>query len=247
MQDLIDQARQLLCDAESIAVLTGAGISAESGIPTFRDAGGLWRNFRPEDLATPQAFARDPNTVWEWYLWRRELIAQAQPNAGHLALARLEHRAPHFTLVTQNVDRLHDRAGSRNILKVHGDIWVNRCASCSRETAELPAARPPRCACGGLLRPGVVWFGEALPQDVWMAAEKAAGEADLMLVIGTSAQVYPAASLIPYAQQNGAAVVEINPDETDYSDSVDLALRGPAGEILPKIIDAAQSARSISS
>jgi NAD-dependent deacetylase len=235
-RDLLRDASQILRDAGHIAVLTGAGISAESGIPTFRSAGGLWRNFRPEELATPQAFARDPATVWEWYLWRRELISQAQPNEGHLALVRLEDRAPHFTLITQNVDGLHDRAGSRRILKVHGDIWINRCYGCGRETAQLPSDRPPRCACGSLLRPGVVWFGEGLPRDVWMEAEKAASEADVLLVVGTSAQVYPAASLVPYAQNNGAAVIEVNLDDTPFSESVDISLRGPAGEILPRII-----------
>ena len=223
--------------AQHIAVLSGAGISAESGIPTFRGAGGLWRNFRPEELATPEAFDRDPETVWEWYLWRRELIAEAQPNAGHLALARLEARTPHFTLITQNVDGLHDRAGSRHILKVHGDIWINRCRDCGRETTVLPVGQPPRCACGGWLRPGVVWFGEALPRDVWLEAEKAAREADVLLVVGTSAQVYPAAGLVPYAQQNGAAVVEVNPEETPFSESIDYCLRGPAGEILPQLVE----------
>lgn len=229
--------RGLLRGAGRIAVLSGAGISAESGIPTFRGAGGLWRNFRAEELATPEAFDRDPATVWEWYLWRRELIAQAQPNAGHFALAKLEERTPHFTLITQNVDGLHDRAGSRHILKVHGDIWINRCRDCGRETNVLPAERPPRCGCGGWLRPGVVWFGETLPQDVWLEAERAAGEADALLVVGTSAQVYPAAGLVPYAQRNGAAVIEVNPEATAFSESIDYCLRGPAGEILPQLVE----------
>jgi NAD-dependent deacetylase len=232
----IEQVHALLRDAKRIAVLTGAGISAESGIPTFRGTGGLWKNFRPEDLATPEAFNRDPKMVWEWYLWRRDFIAKAEPNAGHRALVTLENRTPEFTLITQNVDGLHDRAGSRNILKVHGDIHVNRCWECGGEMRELPPERPPRCACGGLLRPGVVWFGEVLPQDVWAAAEKAAGGADVLLVVGTSAQVYPAAGLIPYAQSNGAKVVEVNPEATAYSDDVGYSLRGPAGKILPEII-----------
>jgi NAD-dependent deacetylase len=230
------EVRELLRIAGHIAVLSGAGISAESGIPTFRGAGGLWRNFRPEELATPEAFDRDPATVWEWYLWRRELIAQAQPNAGHFALAKLEEHSPHFSLITQNVDGLHDRAGSRRILKVHGDIWINRCIRCGRETTSLPPERLPRCACGGLLRPDVVWFGEALPQDVWLEAETAAAEADVLLVVGTSAQVYPAAGLVPYAQRNGASVIEVNPEATPFSESIDYCLRGPAGEILPQIV-----------
>ncbi len=236
MKSQLAAARELLRTAGHIAVLTGAGISAESGIPTFRGAGGLWRNFRPEELATPEAFGRNPETVWEWYLWRRELIAQAQPNPGHFALARLEERCTHFSLITQNVDGLHDRAGSRRILKVHGDIWVNRCRDCGREIARLPDDRPPRCGCGGLLRPGIVWFGEALPQDVWLEAEKAVNSARVLLVVGTSAQVYPAAGLVPYALANGAAVIEVNLEETSFSESIEVCLRGPAGEILPQII-----------
>lgn len=232
----LTRARDLLGRATRIAVLTGAGISAESGIPTFRGSGGLWRNFRPEDLATPEAFDRHPATVWEWYRWRRELIGQAEPNAGHRALVALEQRTPEFTLITQNVDGLHDRAGSRRILKVHGDIWMNRCRSCGKEVDALPADELPRCGCGGLLRPGVVWFGEALPQGVWRDAERAASTADVLLVVGTSAQVYPAAGLVPYAQHNGASVIEVNLEETPFSGSVDVALQGASGEILPQIV-----------
>lgn len=236
MSEELTKAKELLRKASRIAVLTGAGISAESGIPTFRGAGGLWKNFRPEDLATPEAFDRDPATVWEWYRWRRDLVAKAEPNAGHRALVRLEERTAQFALITQNVDGLHDRAGSRRILKVHGDIWVNRCRTCGRETATLPPDPLPRCQCGGLLRPGVVWFGESLPPGVWQEAEKAASEAEVLLVVGTSAQVYPAAGLVPYAQRNGAAVIEVNLEATPFSDAVDVALRGLAGEILPEIV-----------
>jgi NAD-dependent deacetylase len=236
MEAELERARQLLRDASRIAVLTGAGISAESGIPTFRGTGGLWRNFRPEELATPEAFERDPATVWEWYRWRRQLISEAEPNPGHRALAELEARTPEFTLITQNVDGLHERAGSRRVLKVHGDIWINRCRSCGRETGELPAERLPLCSCGGVFRPGVVWFGESLPQDVWREAEKAAGRAQVMLVVGTSAQVYPAAGLVPVAQRNHSSVIEVNVGETPFSGSVDLVLRGPSGEILPAIV-----------
>lgn len=232
----LDHARELLAVSNRIAVLTGAGISAESGIPTFRGAGGFWNNFRPEELATPEAFLRDPALVWDWYLWRRDLVAKAQPNAGHFALVKLEARVPRFTLITQNVDGLHDRAGSRNILKLHGDIGVNRCWECGRETAELPESRPPRCECGGILRPGVVWFGEPLPAPIWSAAEKAAREAAVLLVVGTSAQVFPAAGLIPYAESSGAKVIEINPEATPFSESIAISLRGPAGEILPQIV-----------
>ena len=236
----MEHAQGWLRTARSICVLTGAGISSESGIPTFRGAGGLWRNFRPEELATPQAFARDPKLVWQWYDWRRGLIASASPNAGHFALAELEQRAPEFSLVTQNVDGLHRRAGSRNVLEVHGNIWTLRCTGCSREQVDdrspLPEI-PPRCPdCGALLRPGVVWFGEGLPQRVWDNAQQAAENADVLLVIGTSAVVYPAASLVPLAKAAGARVIEINVDETPLSSSVDVSLRGPSGEVLPQLI-----------
>jgi len=235
----MDGIREWVGSARSVAVLTGAGISAESGIPTFRGPGGLWRTYRPEDLATPQAFSRDPKLVWEWYDWRRGLIARAQPNPGHFALAEMERRSKKFALITQNVDGLHDRAGNRNILKVHGDIWVVRCAACGRERVDERASipeLPPRCACGGIERPGVVWFGESLPADVWARAEQAA-PADLFFVIGTSAVVYPAAGLVALAKSAGAKVVEINIAETPVSGLVDASLRGPAAEILPGLLD----------
>lgn len=235
----MQRARQWLREASSVAALTGAGISAESGIPTFRGAGGLWREFRAEDLATPEAFARDPRLVWEWYDWRRGLIARAEPNAGHRALVELAGRIERFTLITQNVDGLHDRAGSRDVLKVHGDIWMVRCTACGRQTRDdrvpLPEL-PPRCECGGLLRPGVVWFGEPLPDNVWREAERATRQAEVFLVIGTAAVVYPAAGLVPLAKAAGAKVVEINLDETPYSAQVDCSLRGRAGELLPEVI-----------
>ena len=232
-------AREWVRSARSIAVLTGAGISAESGIPTFRGPGGLWRHYRPEDLATPEAFARDPKLVWEWYCWRRGLIANAEPNAGHHALVELEHRTPNFTLVTQNVDGLHDRAGSRAPLKLHGDLWRLRCLACGVERPDhrlVFPELPPRCECGGALRPGVVWFGEALPFDVLTAAERACTEADVMLVVGTSAVVWPAAGLVPVASNRGARVIEINPEETPFSKALDCSLRGSAGEVLPELI-----------
>jgi len=217
-------------------VLTGAGVSAESGIPTFRGSGGLWKQFRAEDLATPEAFAHDPQLMWEWYDWRRGLIAAAKPNQGHIALAELERRTPNFTLITQNVDDLHERAGSKNILHVHGSIWTVRCMECGREWLDLRSplpSIPPRCECGGLLRPGVVWFGESLPQDVRRQAERAARKAEIFLVVGTSAVVYPAAGLIHYAQGAGAAVIEVNIEATG---AIDTFLAGPAGELLPQLI-----------
>jgi NAD-dependent protein deacetylase/lipoamidase len=231
--------REWINAACSVAVLTGAGISAESGIPTFRGPGGLWRSYRSEDLATPEAFARDPKLVWEWYDWRRSVIAQAEPNAGHRALADLERRLPRFTLITQNVDGLHDRSGSAHPLKLHGDIWTIRCTACGREREDsrpsLPEL-PPRCDCGAVERPGVVWFGEPLPGGVWAAAEEAARAAEVFLVVGTSAVVYPAAGLVHIAKAAGAKVVEVNPAETPVSGLVDLSWRAPAAEALPLLI-----------
>lgn len=222
-----------------MAVLTGAGISAESGVPTFRGAGGLWKEHKPEELATAEAFARDPRLVWEWYNWRRELIAKAAPNPGHKALVQLEIRKPRFTLITQNVDGLHDLAGNGKILRLHGDIWRMRCTSCG---ANFPNRRvplpkiPPHCACGGLARPGVVWFGEPLPDGMMKEAEHAVSAAEVVLVVGTSAVVHPAASLIPYARQAGAKVIEINTEPTAATKMVDCVLQGAAGELLPKLL-----------
>ena len=222
-----------------MAVLTGAGVSAESGVPTFRGNNGLWRQYRSEDLATPQAFARDPRLVWEWYDWRRGLLVQAKPNPGHQALAQIEKLVPKFTLITQNVDDLHEQAGSRSVLHLHGSIWTVRCVGCCRETLDKRAPMPelpPRCGCGALLRPGVVWFGEALPARVWSDAEKATRNADLLLVVGTSAVVYPAAGLAQIAKSAGARVVEVNIAETVLSDAIDEFLQGPSGELLPRLI-----------
>ncbi|MFB3829262.1 MAG: NAD-dependent deacetylase [Bryobacteraceae bacterium] len=239
----ISLACEWLARADSVAALTGAGISAESGVPTFRGAGGLWNQYRAEDLATPEAFARDPALVWRWYDWRRGLIARARPNAGHAALARLEAEKARFTLVTQNVDGLHDLAGSRKVLKLHGDIWRLRCTACGAEWDDRSTPLdplPPVCSCGGMARPGVVWFGEMLPEGVMEAAGRAVREAEVVLVVGTSAVVYPAAGLIRLARR----VIEVNPGRTPFSEVVECRLEGPAGEILPRLITPATGTQS---
>ncbi|HEY75618.1 MAG TPA: NAD-dependent deacylase [Thermoflexia bacterium] len=221
----------------SVVVLTGAGISAESGVPTFRGPEGLWRSFRPTDLATPEAFRRDPALVWEWYDWRRQRIAACQPNPAHRVLAEMEAVIPDFTLITQNVDGLHQAAGSRNVLELHGNIWQVRCTTCrwSGEDRRVPLPEiPPRCRCGGLLRPDVVWFGESLPPHILEAAWEATSRCQVMLVIGTSAVVQPAASLPVTAKRNGAYLIEVNPAETPLTPLADEVLRGPAGETIPR-------------
>jgi NAD-dependent deacetylase len=221
--------------------VTGAGVSAASGIPTFRGAGGLWRSHRPEDLATPEAFDRDPVLVWEWYAWRRELVAKARPNRAHEVLAAWSRRYPDFRLVTQNVDGLHERAGTRNVTRFHGSLWSLACRDhCggAPEGWEAPDSLgnlPPRCPhCGGLARPGVVWFGEAIPPEALRAAAEAV-DCDVFLAVGTSALVYPAAGLIDAARAGGAWTVEINPDATPATGGVDLALPGPAEEVLDRV------------
>ncbi len=224
-----------------MVVLTGAGISAESGVPTFRDAQtGLWERYRPEDLATPEAFARDPELVWRWYAWRRELIGGVEPNAGHRALADLENRVPRFTLATQNVDGLHRLAGSRDVLELHGDISRTICSR-ERVTVDLEGLQgePPVCpGCGAYLRPDVVWFGEALPVEAFEMAREAAHESDVFLSVGTSSLVQPAASLPDAALAGGATVIEINPEPTPLTPHADYALRSPAGETLPALLPA---------
>lgn len=234
------ELRDALRSARHVVVLTGAGISAESGVPTFRDVmTGLWAQYNPQDLATPQAFMLNPKLVWEWYAWRLELVSKVQPNAGHLALAELERRVPRFTLITQNVDGLHQRAGSQRVIEIHGNITRVKCFDEGtvieqwEETGEIP----PRCPnCGGLLRPDVVWFGEALPEDAFNDAALAALACDVFLSIGTSGVVEPAASLPRVGLRRGARVALINPEETPLlSEKVDF-LRGPAGSILPALL-----------
>jgi NAD-dependent deacetylase len=229
--------------ARRVGVLTGAGISAESGIPTFRDAQtGLWARFRPEELATAEAFRRNPQLVWDWYAWRRGLVAGAAPNAAHRALARLQTLVPELALVTQNVDGLHQRAGSDAVVELHGNIHRSKCFVEDAIVAAWPETteRPPRCPrCGAHLRPDVVWFGETLPPQAIARAEAAARECDLFFSIGTSAAVFPAAQLPRTALQGGATVVEINKDSTPLTGAATFSLRGAAGEILPALLDAA--------
>lgn len=224
--------------AQSIFVLTGAGVSAESGIPTFRGQGGLWRDYRPEDLATPEAFERNPRLVWDWYMWRRRLISQALPNPGHTALAALGTRFKEFTLVTQNVDGLHRLAGSRDVIEIHGNITRSRCHSCGAPAgSEAPHVhgQVPSCGCGGLIRPDVVWFGELLPQQALQRAGNAAEHTDVFLSVGTSSAVQPAAGLADMAKGAGAYLVEVNPENTAMSGLFDEVLRGPSGTVLPAL------------
>jgi NAD-dependent deacetylase len=228
--------------ADRVAALTGAGASQESGLRTFRDAQtGLWAQYKPEDLASPEAFARDPKLVWDWYAWRREAIKGVRPNPGHVALAEMERRVPHFTLITQNVDGLHRMAGSKNIHELHGNIQRVRCSECGMlaDTWDDDPDRVPRCAaCGGMLRPDMVWFGEPLPRSELEAAVEAARTCHVFFSIGTSGLVQPAASLGFAAHNKGATVVEVNAEPTPLTPKADFFLHGKSGEILPELVKA---------
>ena len=232
----------LLRHAPSLAVLTGAGVSQESGLRTFRDAQtGLWAQYKPTELASPEAFQRDPKLVWDWYAWRREAVKGVRPNRGHYALAEIEKRVPTFTLITQNVDGLHRMAGSQHVLELHGNIQRVRCAACYTftDTWDEDSESVPQCAvCGGLLRPDVVWFGEALPRDQLEAAVEAARSCHVFLSIGTSGVVQPAASLAFAAHNRGAVVMEINAEQTPLTSKADYVLQGKSGEILPELVEA---------
>jgi NAD-dependent deacetylase len=238
----IRQIAQRLQAVSRITVLTGAGISAASGVPTFRGKEGLWKSYSPQDLATPDAFHRNPELVWEWYNWRRELISKCRPNPAHQVLALWSRRYAGFTLITQNVDGLHEKAGTGNVIRFHGSIWEvlcwNRCESSPPRWIDetVPFSQiPPSCPhCGGLIRPGVVWFGENIDPDVLEKSARAL-DCEVFMTIGTAAQVYPAASLADQARRRGAFTVEINLDETPASDNVDLSIRGPAETILQEI------------
>ena len=225
-----------------MAVLTGAGISAESGVPTFRGEEGLWKKYRPEELATFDAFSRNPDLVWEWYAWRRKLISDVDPNPGHYALVRLEEKVPTFHLITQNVDGLHAKAGSLAIFELHGNILRSRCVSCGLKSNTVDVDEEgglPRCSCGALMRPDVVWYGEMLPEDILRMAFEASSACDLFFSIGTSALVQPAASLPLTAQQADAYVVEINVEPTIISDRVDESIIGSSGDVLSRLLEAA--------
>lgn len=243
MNDDLARLADALRGAARLTVITGAGVSAASGVPTFRGADGLWKKVRAETLATPEAFEHDPRLVWEWYDWRRGVIRNCAPNAAHDVLARWARDRPGTTLVTQNVDGLHERAGADRLIRLHGSIWHVRCwAPCPggrREWLEdtVPLATlPPRCPhCGGLVRPAVVWFGEPLDPAAMTAAIEASERADVFLTVGTSALVYPAAGLLHHAKRHGAFTAEINLDETPASGVVDVAVRGPAAEILREV------------
>ena len=231
-----------LTSATRVVVLTGAGVSQESGLRTFRDAQtGLWSRYKPEDLASPEAFSRDPKLVWDWYAWRREAIKGVRPNPGHYALVEMEKRIPQFTLITQNVDGLHHFAGNQNVLELHGNIQKVRCSECRTFTEEWvdDTEGVPTCSvCGGLLRPDVVWFGETLPRAELEAAVTASRAAQVYFSIGTSGVVQPAASLAHAARNNGSVVIEINAEPTPLTPKVDFAFHGKSGEILPALIKA---------
>jgi NAD-dependent deacetylase len=232
--------KEQLASANAITVLTGAGISADSGVPTFRGADGLWRNYRAEDLATPEAFERDPRLVWEWYNWRRELIATKQPNDAHKTIVELECRCPDFWLITQNVDGLHRDAGSQKLSEIHGNIWKVRCTGCGmvEDNRDVPIANLPVCRrCKSLLRPHIVWFGESLFTPDLEQCSTALSRCNVLLIIGTSGVVYPAAGFASIAKEAGAFVAEINLDPTPQSALVDVSLQGRAKDIVPLLLD----------
>ncbi len=237
---MIEQAKALLRGAKRPLALAGAGLSAESGIPTFRNSGGLWKEKKAEDLATPDGFRRDPQMVWEWYAHRRDQVRECKPNPGHTALVELERLRPEFWLLTQNVDGLSRTAGATRVLELHGSLWVFKCFTCpySRQDLQVPTLLNNQCpVCKtGLLRPGVVWFHE--PLDPWIVSrsQELVTACDLLLVVGTSAQVYPAAGFVPLAMQAGAKIIEINPEDTPMSKYATLTIRQPVGKALPEML-----------
>ncbi len=237
---LPDALIDVLRSARHICVLTGSGASAESGVPTFREAQtGLWEKFDPQQLATPEAFQHDPALIWRWYRWRRELVASVEPNPGHYALVDLAARVPQLTLITQNVDGLHQRAGSSDVTEFHGNLFTDRCSvgDCVTTGADMRVDVPLCPECGGRLRPGVVWFGESIPADALHVADNAASSCDVFLSIGTSSLVWPAAGLAEIAQRQGASVIEINPDATPLTGQSRFAISEKSGVALPELVD----------
>ena len=240
MIEITDEFLNVLKSARSVAVLTGAGISAESGVPTFRGKEGLWKKFRAEELATVEAFMKNPDLVWEWYMFRRKIINSVSPNPGHYALAEMEKLFDDFTLISQNVDGLHKKSGSENILELHGNILKNKCFDCGKSyenDIDPESGGHPNCACGGRIRPDVVWFGEMLPADAINGAFDAASRAELFLSVGTSAVVHPAASMPIMAKRGGAYLVEVNLEPTPLTEIADCSFQGKSGEILPQIVE----------
>ena len=233
-----DELITAVADARHVTVLTGAGVSAESGVPTFREAqAGLWAQYDPTELATPEAFAANPTLVWDWYQFRRKLILGVEPNPGHVALAKLESLVPGMTLVTQNVDGLHARAGSTDVIEFHGNLFANRCFAEDKVVTGRESKQLPFCPdCGAPLRPGVVWFGEAIPEAARDRAFQAARDCDVFFSVGTSSLVYPAAGLVEIAREAGATLVEVNPEPTELAATLDFALAGPSGELLPALV-----------
>ncbi len=238
-KDKLDSLVKILKNTKKVVISTGAGISAESGIPTFRGKDGLWKKYRAEELATPQAFRNDPKLVWEWYEWRRSIIGKKNPNPGHKILAQWEKIFPEYTLITQNIDGLHQKAGSTKVLELHGNIWKTRCTKTEKlfDCFDLPLKEiPPVCPeCGAILRPHVVWFGESLPHETLHQAFQKSSDCEVIFVVGTSAFVQPAASLPLYAAEGGAKIVEININSTPLTSQSDFSFLGKAGEILPLI------------
>ncbi len=237
---MVNEIADIMVNCRKCVVLTGAGMSAESGVPTFRGEEGLWRKFRPEELATMDAFVANPKIVWEWYNWRRDLMANVKPNPGHWAITEMESLSDSFSLITQNVDNLHRIAGTQDILEIHGNIQRNKCVDCNQPCdpdIEINPDKIPKCkACGGKIRPDVVWFGELLNPQIIDRAFRLAEEADIFFAVGTSAIVHPAASLPPLAKRNGATLVEINMEETPISFMADFQVREKSGEFLPLLV-----------
>lgn len=234
---LDDRTKQTLLNAKSIVFFTGAGISEESGIPTFRGKDGIWNKLKPEELANFNAFLKNPKLVWEWYQHRKDIINNCQPNPAHKIIAETQNSFDRIAVITQNIDNLHKRAGSKTVYELHGNIERNYCINCKKEYGEDVPLKDglPKCGCGGLVRPDVVWFGEYLPQDVFQASEKEAENCDVFFIVGTTGIVYPAASIIYLAKSSGAYLIEVNIIETEVSSSADKSFFGKAGEVLPLI------------